>query len=120
MNTYDKNLPTDVDWVRRLIGDVNMASAMLSDEEIQATLDSKSEGSPARRYTAAADLLEMLHVTWMSAGKGKASKKVAQLQIVYGTGSGINIDLAIQTHISSLRKRGAFLASPRPRPFRCL
>lgn len=36
--TYDPTLPTDRDLVRRLIGDVDMSNALISDEEINALL----------------------------------------------------------------------------------
>lgn len=118
--TYTASLPTDRDFVRFLVGDVVVASAMLQDEEIDAVLDAEGWPSPAVRYFAAARCLSTLHTRWMSAGRGKSSKKVSRLQIVYGTGAGINIDAAIQERIKELRREGARLLSPQPYALRCL
>lgn len=117
--TYDTTLPTDRDWVRRLIGDVNVVTPMLQDEEIDAALAERA-AHQARKYLTAADVLSFLHTLWMSRGKGVASKKVERLAIVYGTGAGINVDAAVQEKIHELRRRGAFLLSARPRPFRMI
>lgn len=107
--TYDPNLPSNKDHVRRLIGDVNTANAMLSDEEILAIIAEEASNGvtdPALKYIAAAHALEDLHLTWMSRGRGVASKKVSQLSLVFATGSGVNIDMAIQEKIKQLKMRG--------------
>jgi hypothetical protein len=56
----------------------------------------------------------------MSTGKGVASRKVSRLTVVYGTGAGINIDVAIQEKIAWLRREGARLLQPSPFAFRTL
>jgi len=117
--TYSPTLPSDRDWCRLLIRDTNVASAILDDDEIDAALATRAAG-PARKYLTAADLLDILHVAYMTKGKGVASKKVSRLTVVYGTGSGINIDIALQTAISKYRKRGAQLLQPAPFAVRAL
>lgn len=115
--TFTETCPTDKDTVRSLVGDTNMTIPMLSDEEIQACIDRQTCAAAALVYYAAAEVLAMLHTRWMSSGRGRASKRVSQLQVVYGTGSGINIDLAIQARVTELRKQAARLnskASGRP------
>ena len=118
--TYDTNLTREIDWVRFLVGDTVLAEAMLQDEEIQGLLDGQIATGTSRRYYAAAEALATLHTRWMSQGRGKASEKVSRLQVVYGTGSGINIDLAIQARISELRKIGARRLSAAPYSFRTI
>jgi hypothetical protein len=118
--TYVRPSDSDKDFVRFLIRDTVVASAMLQDEEIEDILDAETATGDARRYYAAATCLAALHTQWMSAGRGKTSKKVSRLTVVYGTGSGINIDIAIQKKISELRKEGARLLAPAPYAFRCL
>lgn len=113
--TYDPALPTDRDWVRLLLQDhANLASPLFSDEEIDAVLTATTQTitSPAARYFAAATLLTAAHTAWMSKGRGVASKKVEKLSIAFGTGAGINIDVAIQARIRELRIEGAHILCP--------
>ncbi len=115
--TYSPTLASSVDWVRLLIGDTivsPVSRANLQDEEIVMMLEAqpdngKTGGQSSAVYFAAAKLLEMLHARWMTRGKGVASRKVSRLTVVYGTGSGINIDIAIQNQISQWKKHAAFL-----------
>ncbi len=112
--SYSVLLEDDTDWVRFLVGDTDVTHTMLDDEEITALLGStssngKSGGRSSAVYYAAAEGLRALHIRWMSRGRGVASKKLQRLAIVYGTGSGINIDVAVQAKITELRKRGARL-----------
>lgn len=93
---------------------------MLSDEEITGVISAQTATGSALPYYAAAECLQTLHTRWMTAGKGKVSKKVSRLTVVYGSGAGINVDAAIALRISDLRKRGAFLLSPRPYALRVL
>lgn len=117
--TYSVNRLTELDDVRFYIRDTNVAKAIFDDGEILAQLAQRAPGI-ARAYLTAADLLAVLHTEYMTKGKGVASKKVSRLAIVYGTGSGINIDIALQTRISELRRRGAQLLQPRPFALRAL
>ena len=115
--TFDPTLSTDRDWVRFLVPDKDTTTALFQDEEIDAVLTSMSASysAPGIRYFAAAALLENLHRTWMSRGKGVASKKTAKLAITFGTGIGINVDAAIQAAIKSLRIQGAHIMCPSPK-----
>jgi len=109
--------------VRFLIRDTKIADPMLQDEEIQDIIDTTGNSvwpALATIYFAAATCLSTLHTQWMSAGRGKSSKKVSRLSIVYGTGAGINIDAAIQERIRELRREGAKLLSPKPYNLKCL
>lgn len=114
--TYDNTLANDTSCVRFLVPDKVTPSHALEDEEIAAVLakqpDNGQSGlSSSAVYYAAAVCLERLHRQYMTSGKGKTSKKVSRLTVVYGTGAGINIDIAIQTAIKNLRKEGARLLS---------
>lgn len=112
--TYNPSLVSDLDWVRFLVSKTVTTDTELQDEEIQAVIDSQpsngqSGGKSSAVYYAAAVCLGRLHTGWMTKGKGVASKKVSRLSIVYGTGSGINIDIAIQDAVKNLRKEAARL-----------
>lgn len=112
--SYSSSLTSDTDWVRWLIPDKVTPGHELEDEEIAAVLaQSPSNGQSGNLssavYYAAATCLARLHRKYMTLGRGKASKKVSRLAIVYGTGAGINIDIAVQTAIANLRKEGARL-----------
>jgi hypothetical protein len=116
-STYDPTLSTNRDLVRFLVPDKDTTTALFQDEEIDAVLASMagSYTSPGIAYFAAAALLENLHRTWMSRGKGVASKKTAKLAITFGTGVGINVDAAMQQAIKSLRIQGAHIMCPSPK-----
>lgn len=126
--TYNSSLSTDLDWVRFLIGDTVVTpstSAMLQDEEITAVIAAQksngaSGGESSQVYLAAAECLGILHGRFMTKGKGVASRKVSRLTVVYGTGSGINIDIALQNRIAELKQKGARLLQPPPYVFRNL
>jgi hypothetical protein len=108
--TYDINLASDVDWVRFLIYDTDTSAPMLTDQEIAAIVAKQtSAGIDAPRYYAASECLAVLHTRYLTGGRGKSSKKVGQLAVVYGTASGINADLAVQARIAELRKEAARL-----------
>lgn len=119
--SYDNTLPTTRDEVRRLINDVNSLSYFFEDAELDWYIAEQNQSvSAAVKYLAAAAALETMHLEWISKGKGKASKRVAALSITYGTGVGINVDLAIEAKLKQLRKKAAYLLSPRPYAFRAL
>lgn len=112
--SYSSSLVSDKDWVRFLLPDTITPNHAMEDEEIIAVLvQSPSNGQSGNLssavYYAAATCLERLHRKYMTAGRGKSSRKVSRLTVVYGTGAGINIDAAIQKAISNLRKEGARL-----------
>lgn len=123
--SYSNALASNTDWVRFILADTVDAGHLLEDEEIAAMLASQKDngytgGRSSAVYLAAAELLSRLHTKWMSSGKGVASKKVSRLTVVYGTGAGINIDVAMQTRIDELRARGARLLATEPYAFRVL
>lgn len=112
--SYSSSLTSDVDAVRFLVPDKVTPNHALENEEIAAVIaqqpsNGQSGLNSSAVYYAAAVCLSRLHRQYMTAGKGKTSKKVSRLAIVYGTGAGINIDIAIQKAISELRKEGARL-----------
>lgn len=123
--SYSTDLTVGVNAVRWLVGDSVDAGHMLEDEEITAVIAAKKSNGLAGLqssavYLAAAECLAKLHTKWMSTGKGVASRKVSRLTVVYGTGSGINVDIAVQARIKELRREGARLLAPSPFPLRLL
>lgn len=116
--TYDPTLPTDRDHVRFLIGDTNVSSAVLTDEEIAAVLGLETATGTALPFFAAARCLEAIRIRYATAGGGKLAKTVSKLSIQWGVdGSAAE---ALDHTINCLRERGAFLLSPRPRALRML
>lgn len=123
--TYTTDLTIGVNAVRWLVGDSVDVGHMLEDEEIAAVIAAKRSNGlvglqSSAVYLAAAECLAKLHTKWMSTGKGVASRKVSRLTVVYGTGSGINVDIAVQARIKELRREGARLLAPSPFPLRLL
>lgn len=94
--TYDASLPTDKDWVRFLVGDRTVSSAVLQDEEIAALLVEEKN-----KYLAAARAGE----TILARTQGVVSKQVDDLSISFGDSA----ESAYRAHIKSLRERGATL-----------
>lgn len=112
--TYSATLATDRDWVRFLVHDTVSTGHLLEDSEIDAAL-AERPSTAGRKYLTAADLLSVLHTQYMTKGKGIASKKVSRLTVVYGTGGGINIDIAMQNRIKELRALGSYRLRSSPR-----
>jgi len=110
--TYDPTLATDRDWVRFLTGDTNVASPLLSNEEIDGLLLVQTATGEAARYFAAAEALSVISIRYATVGQGLVSKSVEHLELEWGTDTG-NLE-AINYRISCLKKRGAFLLSTRP------
>lgn len=117
--TYTNTLPTHKDWVRFLIGDTNIASAQLQDEEIAALINEQlnqhTDGDWIH-YLAAAVALDGLRAKWTAMGAGIVSKQVSRLSITLGAAGG-SADDALKNRIKELRERGAWLLLPRPRAF---
>lgn len=114
--SYNPALPSDLDWVRRLVGDVTdttAAPAQLQDAEILAFLDEE----PNKYYAAAAALGAMLAV-WQRSGAGVIEKWVDNLRIKRDTGE--SAFAAVRAEIERLQKRGAQAMMPRNRIFRTL
>lgn len=117
--TYDPSLPTDRDHVRFLIGDTNVASPQLEDEEIDAVIDEETATGEALKYFAAASALAALHARWTAQGSGVVDRQVGALRIRRAADS-TSANAAVMARISDLRARGAHLLTPRPRLFRVL
>lgn len=118
--TYAPESGSDLAFIRLLVDDTEEVGAELSDEEIALIVARQTATGAALPYYAAAECLQALHTRWMSSGKGKVSKKVSKLTVVYGSGSGINADAAIAERIKELRRRGSFLLSSRPYALKAL
>jgi hypothetical protein len=99
--TYDPRLPTDKDWVRFLVGDRNMEQAVLSDEEIRATLSIVSNV-----YCAAA----LCAQTAVARTGGVVEKQVGDLTIKYSDQD----NSSYSDHIDWLREQCAGLMSDTP------
>ena len=91
--TYDPTLPTDMDWVRFLIGDRNTTTPKLQDEEINAVL-----AEEANKYLAAARCGEQI----IAQGQGAVSKSVDDLSITFGDSK----ESAFRDHLQKLREKG--------------
>ncbi len=119
--TYERTLLTDLDWVRFLVGDTNISSALLQDEEIDAIISEEVAfgiTGQALKYYAAARCLSSLLSRWSSAGQGITRKTVDDLSIWWQSdGSGSK---SIEARIQELRERGSYLMCPRPRSFKVL
>ena len=120
--TYDHDLPTDRDWVRRLTNDtsVKACDCFLEDEEIDAlVLDSIAcygEGKWTK-YSAGAEALEMRaqQGAIVEATDGIKRKRVGRLELERGEGSRSLIELRKQA--ARLRAKGAALMARKPASF---
>ena len=118
MNNFIPSLPTDLDWVRFLIGDWKDCP-QLDDETIQAVIDAETaRHGPGEwvRYLAAALCLEAMLIQWRAAAKGVSEEEVSRLRIEYGGPSG-SMDLMLGDKAKGYRRYAAWLMHPRPRPF---
>jgi hypothetical protein len=95
--TYDPLLPTDLDWVRFLIGDRNTASPALQNEEILACLVEKGQN----KYLAAA----LAGNAILAKGRGVISKSVGDLSLSFGDSP----TATYRSHLQRLQERGAEL-----------
>lgn len=122
--TYDPALPTDKDWVRWLVGDTNVAAALLDDRELDALLagersNGKTGGESSQVYLAAARALDMLGTRLQVSGQGGILEtQIGGLRIKRGDGQSIAASITKQAN--DYRRRGAFLLSPAPRVLRAL
>lgn len=113
--SYDSTLSSNVDIVRFLIGDT-AEPALFTDEELSALLGLQTATGAALPYFAAAEALSTLSGRYANAGKGTIQKTVSKLTKIWGVNEDAND--ALQSRISWLRQRGAFLLSQRPFSFR--
>jgi len=109
--TYDDTLPTNRDWVRRLLGDTDVANTTaLSDEEIDAVIsDTIAEGA-AIKYYAAADCLNFIRAKFGLAGEGKLEKQTVHLRIKWGYEE--HSLGAVTKAMKDFRLRGSMLMDP--------
>lgn len=113
--TYTNTLLTNLDWVRFLVGDIDVTAGVvqLQDEEIAAVLAEETATGKALKYFAAATCLSTLFARWTNSGKGVLEKQVLQLRIRRGVNESAVI--AMERRICELRSRGAFLLTEVPR-----
>jgi len=104
--SYDTSLPANLDWVRFLIQDTVSASALLSDEEINAVVSEQDATGAAIKYFAAADCLAVILTKYNKKGGGLSEKQVDNLKIVYGGRKGDDLASALAESIADLRRRG--------------
>lgn len=119
--TYNHDLPTHRDWVRRLTNDTNVPSnCFLEDEEIDAlvadSITAYGEGAWTK-YSAGAEALEMRAQTGalIEADDGIKRKRLGRLEIERGEGSKALGELRKQA--ARLRAKGAALMSRKPSAF---
>jgi hypothetical protein len=91
--SYDPTLPSDKDWVRFLIGDRDITSPNLEDEEILAVLTEE-----ANKYLAAFRCGNII----FNRGLGAITKSVDDLSITYSDSA----DSAYMTHLKKLEEEG--------------
>jgi len=124
--SFDASLGSAVDWVRLLIGDTDETGHTIEDETIAAILaeDIAKNGSGLwTKYFAAALAGRIVGAQWeSSSGDGVTSKKVGDLSLDYGSGSG-SASEQYDDYLCKLRERGAellLLAGRRPAVFKLL
>ncbi len=122
--TYDHDLPTHRDWVRRLTNDTDVPSnCFLDNEEINALVaDSITAYGDGvwTKYSAGAEALEMRaqNGALIEAGDGVKRKRVGRLEIEHGVGA---IALAeLRKQAARLRAKAAALMSRKPSAFSTL
>lgn len=93
--TYDPRLATDLDWVRFLVGDRDIANAVLDDEEIHALLQEEPN-----KYCAAAAAADMI----LARSGGVIDKQVGDLRLKWSD----EPRNAYGAHIQYLRERCAY------------
>ncbi len=119
--SYDHDLPTNRDWIRRLTNDTDVPSnCFLDDEEIDALLAESITrfGLGAwTKYSAGADALEMRAQSGaiIEATSGIKRKRVGRLEIEHGAGA---IALGeLRKQVAKLRAKSAALMARRPSAF---
>jgi hypothetical protein len=93
--TYDPLLLTDMDWVRFLVGDRDVANATVVDEEILAVLDEEPN-----KYFAAAVIADLI----INKSGGIVDKQVGDLRIKWSDSP----ENAYRRYANWLRERGAY------------
>jgi hypothetical protein len=115
MNNFIPSLPTDVDWVRFLVGDWGECPKV-PDETIQAIVDAAiaRHGAGAWvKYLAAAEVLDAMLVAWRAENKGRSEERVSRLSITYG-GVGGSMDFMLGEKAKGYRLTAAGLMYPGP------
>lgn len=117
--SYNTSLPSDLDWVRFLIGDTDSTNVRLQNEEILGLIAEETATGKGLKYFAAAAALASLHLRWSSAGSGLAEKEVDGLRLRWQGSMNIGNN-SIVDRISELRRIGARQLLNKPRMFRGL
>ncbi len=122
--SYDHDLPTHRDWVRRLTNDTDVPSnCFLDDEEINAlvadSITAYGDGAWTK-YSAGAEALEMRaqNGALIEAGDGVKRKRVGRLEIEHG--AGVNALVELRKQAARLRAKGAALMARKPSAFSTL
>ena len=97
--TYDPTIPTDMDWIRLMVGDRDTNKAILEDEEIIAILNEE-----ANKYLAAATAGELI----LGRSGGLIEKQVGELRLRWSNKSA---ESTYQKYIDRLRAKGNMLLS---------
>ena len=103
--TYDPTLPSNLDWVRHLIGDTSVSSPRLQDEEIEALISENESinGSGLwTKYLVAA----IAGVVIAAQGGDVVMKQVGDLKVEYG---GDDPESGYRSYLKSLQEKGASL-----------
>lgn len=93
--SYDPRLPTDLDWVRFLAADRDVATALVDDEEIHALLQEEPN-----KYFAAAAVCDLI----LARSGGLIDKQVGDLRLKWSD----EPRNAWGAHTQYLRQRGAY------------
>lgn len=108
--SFEPRLVTDVDWVRFLIGDIDVAAPALQDEEILGVLSEEVTNGSGQgawtKYFAAARALEAIHAQGARSDASIKTKTVSKLSITYGGKDGA---AQVAERAAYLRERGAAL-----------
>ena len=122
--TYNHDLPTDRDWIRRLTNDTDVPTGcFLDDEEIDAlvsdSITAYGEGAWTK-YSAGAEALEMRAQSGaiVEATDGVKRKRVGRLEIERG--AGVDALAGLRKQAARLRAKGAALMSRKPSAFSTL
>lgn len=128
--TYDDTLPTDLDWIRFLVGDVDTPDGcFFQDEEINAVIEEvraiSSGPALSVKYCAAALLWDNLLARLGSIrGDGTVGpiveKMVGRLRLTFGGGRDNTLQEALARYGDYLKGRCAQLGSARPIYFESL
>lgn len=114
---FNPALPTDLDWVRLLIGDDDPTNEALADATIAAIIaEVQALGASATgtKYCAAAQAGELMAAGWTASSSGVVEKTVSKLRIAYGTGGGGSAIDAYNSYLTGLKAKCTNLSLSAP------